>query len=157
MAPYMADLETLSPTKRNACLYPSPASWAFMSFLDSYLTSLAQLSVPRTYNPLFILRQLQASGRRMHMRKCSSLYSTSWLCSDDCKASRPLFTMTQANKFSASEAWDPLVLRTRMLKTPFNGVFIKMRHFSDFETCGHILQVQFFPPKIQFWLFFWWV
>jgi hypothetical protein len=32
----------------------------------------------------------------------------------------------------------------------FNVVFIKMRHFSDFETCSHILQVQFFPPKIQF-------
>jgi hypothetical protein len=31
-----------------------------------------------------------------------------------------------------------------------NAVFIKMRHFSDFETCSHILQVQFFPPKIQF-------
>jgi hypothetical protein len=26
-------------------------------------------------------------------------------------------------------------------------IFIKMRHFSDFETCSHILWVQFFPPK----------
>jgi hypothetical protein len=31
-----------------------------------------------------------------------------------------------------------------------NVVFIKMRHFSDFETYSHILQVQFFPSKIQF-------
>jgi hypothetical protein len=33
-------------------------------------------------------------------------------------------------------------------------VFIKMRHFNDFETCSHILQVQFFPQKIQFKIFF---
>ena len=35
-----------------------------------------------------------------------------------------------------------------ILETMLNVVFIKMRHFSDFETCSHILQVQFFPQKI---------
>jgi hypothetical protein len=43
-----------------------------------------------------------------------------------------------------------LILICRGRETFENVVFIKMRHFSDFETYSHILQVQFFPSKIQF-------
>ena len=31
-----------------------------------------------------------------------------------------------------------------------NVVFIKMRHFTNFEIRSHILQIQFFLPKLQF-------
>jgi hypothetical protein len=43
-----------------------------------------------------------------------------------------------------------VVAETLIESSEENVVFIKLRHFSDFETYSHILQVQFFPSKIQF-------